>query len=240
MPWRAAIFTTSTPLYLASSSPRRIAFFRELGLHARTIVPPEAAEPAPLPGENPAVYAVRAAAAKALGVLTLVPDFPAGMSENSGCPADAPLIIAADTIVVLDNRILGKPKDAGHAFAMLSSLTGRTHTVISGCALLRALPLESGGERCLAPAAQGDLPTPQTPFFCFAVETRVHMWNCPEPLLRAYAMSGEPLDKAGAYAVQGAGAFLVERLEGSWSNVVGLPVAELVRALLHMGVLAEG
>lgn len=75
-------------------------------------------------------------------------------------------------------------------------------------------------------------------YYSFAVESRVRMWAVPAALLHAYAFSGEPLDKAGAYAVQGAGAFLVESIEGSWSNVVGLPLAELVRELLKMGCIA--
>lgn len=187
-----------------------------------------------MPGEEPASYAVRAAAAKALGAFPLLPELPV---EQPGSFQGAPVVIAADTIVVLDGAILGKPKDAEHAFAMLSALAGRTHSVISGCALLRG-PLRDDAARCFTPAPEGAEPDPQSRVFCYAVESRVRMWRCPESLLRAYARSGEPLDKAGAYAVQGAGAFLVERLEGSWSNVVGLPLAETVRALLAMEVIA--
>lgn len=142
-------------------------------------------------------------------------------AESALPPAGAPpyAVIAADTVVVLDGRPLGKPDSAGDAFAMLSLLAGRSHTVVTGCALLAA---DAGGGRRAT----------------FAVQSRVSMWACPEPMLRAYAASGEPLDKAGAYAVQGKGAFLVERIEGSWSNVVGLPLAELVRELLELGIVA--
>lgn len=131
-------------------------------------------------------------------------------------PCDpSPLIIAADTIVVLRSAILGKPRDPDHALSMLRRLAGKTHTVITGCALLSTETSRS-----------------------FAVRSRVSMWRCPESLLQAYARSGEPSDKAGAYAVQGMGACLVQGITGSWSNVVGLPVAELVQALLEMNAIA--
>ena len=126
-----------------------------------------------------------------------------------------PLVIAADTIVVLRGRILGKPRDSEHALDMLRKLAGKKHTVITGCALLKA-----GASRS------------------FTVQSHVVMWKCPDDLLRAYAESGEPLDKAGAYAVQGMGAFLVQRIIGSWSNVVGLPLAELVQVLVEMRAIA--
>ena len=124
---------------------------------------------------------------------------------------DQPVIIAADTVVVFRNRILGKPQTPEDALDMLRKLSGNSHTVITGCALL------SGG-------------TSRT----FAVRSTVRMWECPDALLRAYARSGEPADKAGAYAIQGMGACLVEGISGSWSNVVGLPLAELAQALMEM------
>ena len=94
---------------------------------------------------------------------------------------------------------------------MLRGLAGNTHRVITGCALLAAGMSHT-----------------------FAVQSHVRMWNCPDDLLRAYAFSGEPMDKAGAYAVQGMGAFLVESITGSWSNVVGLPLAELIQTLTDL------
>lgn len=200
------MLTARTPLYLASSSPRRVAFLRELGLEFCCLRPPESAEPEPSAGEAPFAYTIRAARAKAESVLTL-----------AGEPPYA--VIAADTAVVLDGRPLGKPRDADEAFTMLSLLAGRQHTVVTGCALLAA---DERGERRVT----------------FAVQSGVSMWACPEAMLRAYAACGEPLDKAGAYAVQGAGAFLVERIDGSWSNVVGLPLAELVRELAGLGLVA--
>lgn len=208
---KPAVFSARCPLVLASSSPRRIAFLAKLGLHARTLCPPSQCEPQPLPGERPETYALRAASAKARGSLALL------SSDNtpSNTNAPSPLLIAADTIVVLQRRILGKPRDPEHALSMLRALAGKTHTVITACSLWK-----DGREEC------------------FAVRSKVRMWDCPEELLAAYARSGEPADKAGAYAVQGAGAFLVKSIEGSWSNVVGLPLAELVQALLALRAIA--
>ena len=198
------IFHALCPLYLASSSPRRIDFFNSLGLSVIVLSPPDQAEPSPLPDEEPETYALRAALAKASGVHGLIPP---SQGDSS------PLIIAADTVVVLHNKILGKPRDTDEAFAMLSLLSGKTHTVITGCAILSQ-----------------HLPTPHT----FAVSSFVSMWDCPATLLKAYSRSGEPMDKAGAYAIQGAGAFLISRMQGSWSNVVGLPLAEMVETLLEL------
>lgn len=219
-----AIFTAHCSLVLASASPRRIAFLHGLGIPVTSISPPEEAEPSPLPGEEAATYACRAARSKAMAVFSLLPasstDATAkGDSAKSAGPDSEPpaLVIAADTVVVLDGAILGKPKDAEDAYTMLSSLSGRQHKVITGCVLLCP---SLGKERS------------------FAVSSDVLMWDCPKALLRAYASSGEPLDKAGAYAVQGAGAFLVKSLSGSWTNVVGLPLAELVQELLAMDALS--
>ena len=201
------IFLARRPLVLASASPRRIAFFNELGLAPTVLAPPSQAEPQPAKGEKPESYALRAALAKAAGAAAL-PEYAAILAAS---PDARPIIIAADTIVVLGRRILGKPRDAGHALDMLRRLAGKNHRVITGCALL-------DGETSRS----------------FAAQSRVLMWNCPDDLLRAYVNGGEPMDKAGAYAVQGTGACLVQRIAGSWSNVVGLPLAELVQTLMEM------
>ncbi|MDR2489740.1 MAG: Maf family protein [Desulfovibrio sp.] len=204
------IFYTRCPLILASASPRRIAFLAELGLSATVRIPPPHTEPPPLRGEAPSTYALRAALAKASGVVA-----PSGGAACATGPLEEPaLVIAADTIVALRGRILGKPRSPEHALDMLRSLAGKTHTVTTACALLKE------GERRL-----------------FTVHSRVRMWACPDDLLRAYACCGEAADKAGAYAVQGMGAALVRSIAGSWSNVVGLPLAELVQALLAMDAI---
>lgn len=205
------LFRTRAPLVLASASPRRQRFLRDLGLDFQ-ILPSRAEEPEPLPGEDPAAYAEKVARLKAEDVAA-APDLP----RNA-------IILAADTVVALpqavDSRIMGKPADADHALDMLSALSGRTHLVVTGCALL-----EPGGGR---------------PAHVFHVATRVsfHPWD--RAALAAYARCGEPLDKAGAYAIQGRGSFLVESIEGSYTNVVGLPVAELLERLIAMRAVAPG
>jgi septum formation protein len=121
------------------------------------------------------------------------------------------IIVGSDTIVVLDGRVLGKPTDEADAEAMLSALQGREHQVYSGVALVDALT----GRSAVAHRA-----------------TRVWMKAMDEARVRRYIATGEPRDKAGAYAIQGIGAMLVERMEGDYFNVVGLPVS-LVADLLE-------
>jgi septum formation protein len=128
--------------------------------------------------------------------------------EWTGGPA---VVLGADTEVVLDGRYLGKPRDAADAVRMLRALSGRTHEVVTGLALVDA---PSGREETLA------------------VTTRVTMLDASDEDIAAYVATGEPLDKAGAYAVQGLGARLVARVDGCFTNVVGLPV-ETARWLLE-------
>lgn len=132
------------------------------------------------------------------------------------------VVLGADTIVVrADVRgpeaVLGKPESDADALAMLTALAGRDHMVVTGC--------------CLAMPGK-NIPVVQ------AVSTRVRMRASSEAELSAYIATGEPHDKAGAYAIQGLGAFLVESVQGSYTNVVGLPVAEVVELLLAAGVIA--
>ena len=123
------------------------------------------------------------------------------------------LVLAGDTVVVRDGGILGKPRDAGHAVSMLLSLAGRPHEVTS------ALALAEPGGRLHAGVSR----------------TRVWLRSFGAGEARAYVATGEPMDKAGAYAIQGAGAVLVEALEGDYFTVVGLPVPLLVRLLADAG-----
>lgn len=167
----------------------------------------------PLPGEKPGAYASRAARGKAEAALALLPSI-----EKTGEAGAA--ILAGDTIVVLDGRILGKPSSPDEALEMLTALAGRAHTVITACCLLRL-------ERQSVSRAE------------FAARSRVYMWKPPQALLCAYAAGVEPLDKAGAYALQGEGAFLVRRVEGSCSNVIGLPLSEVIERLLDYRVISH-
>ena len=125
-------------------------------------------------------------------------------------------VLAADTAVCLGNRIFGKPADGSDAVAMLLSLAGRTHVVRTGI--------------CVA-CADEDIE------IVTSVATEVTFSDFGEPVARGYVAQGESLDKAGAYGIQGRGAFLVERVSGSYSNVVGLPLAEVVAILERQGVL---
>mgnify|MGYP004665859143 FL=1 len=188
-------------LILASASPRRRRFLEEWGLPFEICVP-DVAEPRPLPGEDPAAYVQRAAAAKARAALDL-----------AGGPTPDLLLLAADTIVALGSRLLGKPDGDASALRMLRDLSGREHQVMSGVCLVTP---DGGEER-----------------FSESSTVRFHPW--PDDILRAYVRTGEPLDKAGAYAIQGQGAFLAARVNGSWSNVVGLPVTLLAARLLERG-----
>ncbi len=118
------------------------------------------------------------------------------------------VVIGADTVVVLDGRILGKPKNAEDAFSMLRSLSGKIHTVITGCCI-------TDGEREL----------------CFSEHTKVEFYPLTDDEIRRYIATREPMDKAGAYGIQGEGALFVKGIEGDYFNVMGLPVAKLYRKI---------
>ena len=194
---------------LASGSPRRRQLLAAWGLPFTVLTAPDEEEPRPAPGEAAAAYALRAARSKCSRVRSLLAPEEAAAS----------LILAADTVVCLDERILGKPGDSAEALAMLEELAGRTHTVTSAVALHLPETWPGPHEECLTDTA------------------RVTFAPWPGAVLAAYARTGEPDDKAGAYAVQGSGAFLAERLEGAWSTVVGLPIAPLAALLLRRGLI---
>ena len=125
-------------------------------------------------------------------------------------------ILGADTLVVIKKTIFGKPKNAQECRSMLLDLSGKRHRVITGFCIL-----EPGGNRT----------------HLEAVSTRVTVKELSELEIEAYIQTAEPFDKAGAYAIQGIGAFMIEGIEGSYTNVVGLPVCEVVRALIICGAL---
>jgi septum formation protein len=179
---------------LASGSPRRLELLSLLGI-APEVVRPDIDE-TPLPGERAEAYVRRLATAKA----AVVDDATA-------------LVVAADTTVELDGRLLGKPVDVADAVAMLRSLSARTHRVHTGVAVVH-------GDRSASAVAT----------------TAVAMAPITAELAAWYVATGEPLDKAGAYAVQGVGAALVEEVRGSVTNVVGLPLTLLVALAHDVGV----
>jgi septum formation protein len=187
------------PLVLASSSPRRRDLLREAGF-AFSVDSPDVDESA-LPGESPEAQARRLALAKAEVVAARAP--------GEAC------VLAADTLVVVDADVLGKPRDADEAVEMLLRIQGRAHRVVTGWALVvRALALAEHG----------------------AVESEVRMHPVDRPTARAYAASGEPLDKAGAYAAQGEGGRFVAAIVGSRTNVIGLPMETVRERLVRAGV----
>lgn len=202
------LYRTLQPLILASGSPRRRELLAGLGLDFE--VRPGTAEPLPDPGEAPDVYALRAAVAKC---------------REQALQAPPAVVLAADSVVVAPGgAILGKPADAEDALRMLRLLCGGgravPHQVCTGCCLMRALG--NGGAEAL-----------QTWVTC----TEVVMAPQPETVLRAYVATGEPMDKAGAYAIQGMGGALVREIRGSYTNVVGLPLARVVEVLVSWGVI---
>jgi len=133
--------------------------------------------------------------------------------------AETPLILAADTVVSINGHILGKPRDNDEALAMLQLLAGQRHQVTTSvCVLL--------------PGKHNNLS------FAFSDEASVTFYPWSRQVLEAYVRSGEPLDKAGAYAVQGKGAFLIQALQGAWTTVVGLPVGRLCQELLARHLIA--
>ena len=186
-----------TGIILASASPRREQLLRQAGCEFK-VWPSRAEE------DN-------AAALPPDDLVRLHARLKAQAVANEVQPGD--IVIGADTIVVLAGKVYGKPEKAAAAEAMLAELSGRTHSVWSGVAVV----------------SQGQ-------WLVDAVETRVTLAKLTAEQIRRYVATGEPLDKAGAYAVQGRGALFVERLEGCYFNVVGLPLRALSRLLSQAGV----
>ena len=181
-------------LILASASPRRAATLTALGIPFRTVVP--SVDETLLPGESGAAAAERLARAKADAV----------------APQDLP-VLAADTLVVCDGAVLGKPATPDEAARMLRTLSGRSHEVVSGICVATGETLRSGVETTTVTFAAMD-----------------------EAEIAWYVATGEPLDKAGAYHVDGRGALFVSAVSGSPSNVAGLPVRLMLRLAKEAGV----
>ncbi len=194
-------------LVLASASPRRQELLRNAGISF--VAHPADVDETPLSGEAPRNCAQRLARGKAVAVWRKRPQ---------------ELILGADTIVVVDGKILGKPADAQDAARMLRLLSGRTHQVITGVCLARSL------------RSVKDKVADHPPQLRIASETTlVTMIELSDDEIRDYVATGEPMDKAGAYAIQGIAARWIPRIEGDYSNVVGLPVALAYRVLREAG-----
>lgn len=181
---------------LASQSPRRRDLLDLIGIPHE--VRPADLDESLLPGESPPAHAERLAREKALKLAAAEPDA---------------VVIGADTIVVLDGEILGKPADVDEAVATLRRLAGRTHTVFTAVAVVRGGLVVSGVE-----------------------SVEVTFRPLTDEQIRAYVATGEPMDKAGAYGIQGYGAVIVERVNGDYFAVMGLAIGRLVGLLERVGV----
>jgi septum formation protein len=185
-------------LILASASPRRAEILREAAIPFTVIT--SAVDETPFPGESPQEHVQRLANAKAELV-----------AARAVGPA---IVIAADTVVTLEGRILGKPRSSDDARHMLETLSGRTHSVVTGVTLIR---LPDAEQRT------------------FVESTLVHFGKLSEEELNRYLATDEPYDKAGAYAIQGRAGRFIPRIEGCYFNVVGLPLARLQQSLNELG-----
>lgn len=190
-------------LVLASASPRRVELLRAAGFECDVV--PSRVDETMDPEETPDGYVRRVAQQKAEAVAPRVPGRP---------------VLGADTVVLIDNHVLGKPCDEEDARRMLQLLSGREHTVMTGVCLIQA---HEGTARKQIVVAR----------------TRVELAPLSDSEIRWYIDSGEPWDKAGAYAVQGLASRFVTRVEGSYSNVVGLPVADVYAMCTRAGILVS-
>ena len=189
-------------LILASASPRRAEILRSAGLPFSVLS--SAVDETPVPTESPQDLVRRLALAKAELV-----------AARALGPA---IVIAADTVVVLEGAILGKPRTSEDARQMLEKLSGRTHTVMTGVTLIRLPDVERRE---------------------FIETTQVHFASISNEEIVKYLSSGEPFDKAGAYAIQGLGGRFIPRIDGCYFNVVGLPLSRLCKELAELGWLEE-
>ena len=185
-------------IILASASPRRKALLEQIGV--KFSVDTTAKEDTGLAGQEPHSLAKETSRKKAESVAGRYPDA---------------VIIAADTFGVIDGRIIGKPHSESEARTMLASLSGKSHTVITGFTVLDTLTGQAVSR---------------------SVETTVYMRRITALEIEAYVQTGEPLDKAGSYAIQGLGAVLVEKIEGDYFNVMGLPLSALAEVLKEFDV----
>ncbi|MBX3705096.1 MAG: septum formation inhibitor Maf [Pseudomonadales bacterium] len=189
---------TPQAIILASASPRRAELLTQIGLLFEVRLPAPPVDETPHAGESAETYVERLARAKARAVAITSP---------------GRVVLAADTTVVLDGAILGKPGDVAEAVTMLLALAGRTHAVCTGVAVAHDGRVES-----------------------LVARTRVRFRPVDRAEAEAYARTGEGADKAGGYGIQGIGAIFAEAIEGSYSTVVGLPLAETERLLRAAGV----
>ena len=196
---------SDTRIYLASRSPRRRELLQQLGVAFEELQGADVDE-TPLAGEAPDAYVMRLARAKA----------ELGARQLTARKLPAQPLLAADTTVVLDGGIIGKPDDAEHAQRLLRRLSGKTHQVLTAVAVAQQDHVE-------------------TALSASAVEFR----PLEDAEIRDYVAGGEPLDKAGAYAIQGHAAIFVRALTGSYSGIMGLPLIETAELLRRFGIASK-
>jgi septum formation protein len=187
-------------LVLASRSPRRLELLEKVGLQPDVV--PSTVEEHSVTGEPPDGHVLRLAEAKGLEVAGQYPER---------------WVVAADTIVCVDDSVLGKPKTREEAIEMLTRLSGREHHVYTGFSVTHVAKEVRDRQ---------------------AVKTAVKVKPLTKPEMEWYAGTGESFDKAGGYAIQGIGAFMIESIRGSYTNVVGLPMCELIQMMTRLGALS--
>lgn len=204
-------------LVLASASPRRLELLEKVGFSVKAM--PATIDESQHIDEMPDTFVKRIARAKVLSVVdriqqTLYTD-PEQARIQRGLRRDVPLrwVLGADTVVVIDNEVVGKPSDHNHAVEILTRLQGREHYVLTGFCLFDMQKSKEGLQ---------------------AVQTNVRMKEMTVKEIERYLTVGESMDKAGAYAIQGVGMYLVDSLVGSYTNVVGLPICQVVEMMDEM------
>jgi len=214
----------SVQLVLASQSPRRKELLERIGFTIRTV--PADVDESPLEAETPTEFVKRLAREKVLTVVERLQATTSNLVEGGQANQTSPgilsskketqlrWVVGADTVVVLDDELLGKPTDQDHAFDMLQRLSGREHQVITGFCIFDIQKNKEGLQ---------------------AVVSTVRFKRLSRPEIEKYLGSGESMDKAGAYAVQGIGAYLIDSVVGSYTNVVGLPLCQVMEMLEEMG-----
>lgn len=186
-------------LVLASSSPRRISLLSETKIEFKVVPPDSWIEEEFYKVGNPKEVVMKIAKAKASSIFEIFPES---------------VVLAADTIVVKDEKIIGKPKDLEDAFKIISSLSGKQHFVITGFAVISSKYEKVDN-----------------------VVTKVKFRELNPFEIRKYIAEDESLDKAGAYAIQGKGCFLVDKINGSYTNVIGFPIKEILKVLKEFGII---
>lgn len=200
-------------IILASASPRRKELLEQIGL-TFDICPAKGEEV--ITKTVPREVVLELASQKAREVASMVKSYETSHEELM-TPQDI-MVIGADTIVAYEDKILGKPKDEADAFQMLTMLSGNTHSVYTGVSIILLGASGKAGE------------------LAFYEKTDVTMRGMDEEEIRRYIATGEPMDKAGAYGIQGKCAIYIDKIHGDYNNVVGLPVAAIYRELKKLGI----